>query len=301
MNSKVIAVFLALAGAILFSAKAIFARYAYQISDIDHTNLLFLRMAFAAPFYVFVFIRTSRNATHTLSNKEWGYLLLLGLLGYYLAAVFDFWGLEYLEASLERIILFIYPSFVVLLNLLIYRISISKTQILAIMITYAGILAIFYHKVQLPGADSTVKGAMLIVLCALSYAFFVVGSGNLIPKIGSKRFTAIALLISAVMIFIHSGVSGKMNFWEYDGMVYFIAFLMAVFSTVIPSFLISEAVGRIGANVTSILASIGPVSTIIMGTLFLDETVDRYQIIGTIIVIFGIFIITQEKKKHEKA
>lgn len=296
MRNQMIGVLFALGGAVLFSAKAIFAKHLYEISDIDYSNTLVLRMGFALPFYVVILWRTYRHTKVEISRKDGLHILALGFLGYYLAAVLDFWGLEYIPASLERLILFIYPTIVVVMNYFVYKRPITKVQLIAIAVTYAGIVFAFLNKFEVKGAqEDMTKGVVLIVLCAIAYSFYIVGGGKLIPKIGPKVFTSWALVISAIMVFAHNLLLAEIHVFDYSAEVYMTALGMALFSTVIPSFMISAAIKRVGPNTTSILSSIGPVATIIMGGLILGENVDSYQIIGTAVVIVGITIVSYKK------
>ncbi len=296
MRNQVVGVLFALGGAVLFSAKAIFAKHLYEISEIDYSNTLVLRMGFALPFYVIILWREYSTKKVQISRTDGLYILALGFLGYYLAAVLDFWGLEYIPASLERLILFIYPTMVVVMNYFVYKKPISKTQFIAIGVTYAGIVLAFVNKFEVEGTqEDMTKGVILVVLCAIAYSFYIVGGGKLIPKIGPKVFTSWALVISAIMVFIHNITLSEIHVFDYSLEVYVTALCMAIFSTVIPSFMISAAIKHVGPNTTSILSSIGPVATIIMGILILGENVDRYQVMGTAIVIIGITIVSYKK------
>lgn len=223
---------------------------------------------------------------------------LIGILGYYLSSLFDFIGLQYVSASIERIILFIYPTLAVLLNLLIFKVAISKKQWIAIFITYLGIgLAYWGELNQIPDTKMFFFGSWMILLCAITFAFYLVGSGKIIPKIGAPQFTSLSMLAASVGIFIHYLVTHRqgitsivdMHILHSSSLVYVIA--LALIATVIPSFLISGGMKRIGSNDLAIISSIGPVSTLLQARLVLNESFSWEQVLGTVFVIAGVLLI----------
>lgn len=224
-------------------------------------------------------------------------MLFIGLVGYYLAAFFDFWGLSYITASVERLILFIYPTIVVILSAIFLKKSIHKIQYLALVITYMGVAFAFVPDLQMGMQKYLIIGSSLIFLSSLTYAIYLIGSGEMIPKVGALRFTCYAMLISTAMIIVHYLISVRGNLFAYQSEVYWLSITMAVFTTVIPSFMISEGIKRIGSGNASIIASIGPIATIIMANIFLDEIINSWQIIGTFIVLGGVWMISWKGKK----
>lgn len=286
---------LAITGIIMFSAKAIMVKLGYRY-DADTLTLLLLRMLFALPFFLIIAYRSSRSRDgYQLSRKDFVHIFLLGFVGYYLSSYFDFYGLKFISASLERLILFIYPTFVILISVLFLKKKATKIQIIAISITYFGIFITFADELNVAG-ENVMKGVSFIFLCAITYATYLVGSGALIPKIGSVRFTAYAMTVSSVIVIIHNSISNSSEVLNQPWQVYALGFGMAMISTVIPSFLISEAIKRMGASNFAIYASLGPISTIILAIIFLGERLDIYQIAGTVIVIAGVSIINIKKK-----
>ncbi len=293
-NSAGFAAFLAISGIVLFSAKAIMVKMAYRF-DADALTILLLRMLFALPFYAVIAYRASaKHQDYTFRRKDLFSLILLGFLGYYLASYFDFYGLQFISASLERLILFVYPTLVVIITWVFLNKKPSRIQVYAILITYAGIFIAFANDLSLE-ADGLWKGAFFIFLSALTYAFYLVGSGQMIPRIGPVRFTAYAMIVSCVMVIIHYAVINTHEVFNQPWQVYALGLAMAVFSTVIPSFLISEAIKRMGASDFALYGSLGPISTIIMAIIILNEKLDIYQAAGTIVVIFGVSIINKRK------
>lgn len=294
--TRQIAIGLGLTGIILFSTKAIFAKLAYQY-EVDAINLLLLRMTFSLPFYLFfAFYKNQEKVTAAKNDYLW--VLLFGFLGYYLASYFDFKGLEYIKASLERLILFIYPTFVVILSFIFLKIKISRYQLYAILVTYLGICIVFLPEIEINNPSTTLRGSLLVLLSAVTYASYVFGSGWLIPKFGAIRFTSYVMIVSSILIIAQFMVESKMNVnvLIFPKEVYIYGLLIALFSTVIPSFLISYAIKELGANQFSIFGSIGPISTLMLAYLFLEERLSSLQLLGSIIVMMGVFTAEYFKK-----
>ena len=271
-------------------------KLAYQY-DIDSISLLLLRMAFALPFYLTIALLKKPHSA--IRKQDYLWLISFGLIGYYLASYLDFSGLQYIKASLERLILFIYPTLVVLISYVTFRKKITHFQALGIAITYAGIFVIFGTELQLESPKEVITGGVLIFLSALTYAGYLVGSGWLIPKFGSSVFTAYAMIVSCLAVIIHYSIALPSELFDYPTEVYLIGLLMAVFATVIPSFLISYAIKNLGANNFSIFGSLGPISTIGLAYIFLDERISTLQMLGAIIILLGIFI-AEKKGGHQK-
>jgi drug/metabolite transporter (DMT)-like permease len=223
---------------------------------------------------------------------------LIGLLGYYVSSLFDFIGLQYVSASIERIILFIYPTLAVLLNLLIFKVAITKRQWLAILITYIGIgLAYWGELNQIPDTKMFFYGTWMILICAITFAFYLVGSGKIIPKIGAPQFTSLSMLAASVGIFIHYFVTHQQGIASivdmpilYSSSIWLVIAL-AIIGTVIPSFLMSGGMKRIGSNDLAIITSIGPVSTLFQARWILNEAFTWEQILGTVFVVLGVILV----------
>lgn len=286
-------------GSICFAGKAVLVKYNYLHYHVDTVSLLALRMLFSAPFYLVILFFQNRKPSEVpkLTSKEWILMLFIGLVGYYLAAFFDFWGLNYITASAERLILFLYPTIVVILSAIFLKKPIYKIQYLALVITYLGVAFAFLPDLQMGMQKNLMIGSSLIFLSALTYAIYLIGSGEMIPKVGALRFTCYAMLISTAMIIIHYSISVGGNLFAYQPAVYWLSITMAVFTTVIPSFMISEGIKRIGSGNASIIASIGPIATIILANIFLDEIINSWQIGGTCIVLGGVLMISWKGKR----
>ncbi|WP_296357487.1 DMT family transporter [Winogradskyella sp.] len=292
-STLIYGVLLGILGIVLFSSKAVMVKLAYNY-NIDVLSMLFLRMLFAFPFYVVIAYYYRNEAKEDTTRNDLVWLVFFGVIGYYLASYFDFVGLTYIKASLERIILFIYPTIVLLFNKWFLKRHITNNQKLAILITYVGILVTFGSEVQLSG-NHAYLGGFFVLLSAITYASYLVGSGWLIPKFGVMRFTAYAMLVSCLCVFVHYGLFSRVDIYNYPWQVYVLGLGIAVFATVIPSFLVSISIKMISSSNFAVIAGIGPISTIILAVLFLDERLTLVQILGTIVVIFGILLVSKSK------
>ena len=284
-------------GIVLFSSKAVMVKLAYNY-EVDAISILLLRMLFSFPFYI-VIASLYRNQTtiDKPNSKDYLWLVFFGFVGYYLASYFDFVGLTYLKASLERIILFLYPTIVILLNKVFLKQPITKIQALAIGLTYLGIVIAFSDEVSISGSETYI-GGFFILLSAITYASYLVGSGWLIPKFGVMKFTAYAMIISCICVFIHYSVTREISLFSFSWEVYLLGFLIAVFATVIPSFLVSVSIKMISSSNFAIVAGIGPISTIILAAIFLGERLTLLQLFGALVVILGILLVSI-KKQHK--
>jgi drug/metabolite transporter (DMT)-like permease len=289
----------AVLGTILFSTKAILIKLCFKTTNIDASSLLMLRMLFALPFYAAaMWYYFANQQLKKVKPSTYFAAGLIGLLGYYISSLFDFIGLQYVSASIERIILFIYPTLAVLLNLLIFKVAITKRQWLAILITYIGIgLAYWGELNQIPDTKMFFFGTWMILLCAITFAFYLVGSGKIIPKIGAPQFTSLSMLAASVGIFIHYFVTHQQGIASivdmpilYSSSVWLVIAL-AIIGTVIPSFLMSGGMKRIGSNDLAIITSIGPVSTLFQARWILNEAFTWEQILGTVFVVLGVILV----------
>lgn len=288
-----------LLGAILFSTKAIFVKKAFFVTGVDAVTLLTLRMAFSLPFYLAAAFVVSRQSAGVRMNKrQWGLTILLGIFGYYLSSLFDFIGLQYISAGLERLILFLYPTFAVLLNRFVFKQTILKNQWLALLLTYLGIGIAFAGEVRLDSGNSGFWwGSFYVFICSITYAIYLAGSGRLIPRIGSNQFTAYAMLSATGGVFLHYLFTRGSPHLLLQGSTLPYGVLLAVIATVIPSFLLAHGLKRIGASNVAIVSSIGPVSTILQAHYVLAEPIFTEQVIGTLLVIAGILLLSWKPGK----
>ncbi len=291
-------ILLGVLGIVLFSSKAVMVKLAYRY-QVDAISILLLRMVFSFPFYVVIaFLYRNKKNEEAVTNKDYLWVVAFGLVGYYLASYFDFVGLTYIKASLERIILFIYPTVVLLLNKIFLKKPISNVQTGAILLTYLGIIIAFGTEVSISG-NNTYLGGFFIILSAITYASYLVGSGWLIPKFGVVKFTSYAMIISCFSVFIHYGLTYTGDIFTLPWQVYLLGFLIAIFATVIPSYLVSASIKMINSSNFAVIAGFGPISTIVLAAIFLNEKLTLLQILGALVVIIGILIVSLKSNKSK--
>ncbi len=285
-------------GALLFSCKAVFIKMAYWY-EIDKLSLLVLRMGFALPFYIIFAVRERNKRPNTkdeIKKEDWFLMVLLGIIGYYFASFLDLWGLKFISAGLERLILFVYPTITTLLVAIFFKRKLTWTKILAIILTYLGISLAFWDKISFGETENFWWGSLLIFGSALTFSFFLVGSERLIPKFGSMKFTSYSMIVSCVVTILHFVISAEVSILSFQWEVYAIAIAIATISTVLPSFMMSYAIKNIGASNTAITSSIGPIWVLVLAYFVLGEPFSTLQILGTFIVIGGVLLVSRGKK-----
>lgn len=289
-------VVLALISAIGFSAKAIFVKLAYGYA-VDAVTLLALRMAFSVPFFLVAALYAgSRQTGQSLLFKDWVSVAALGFIGYYLASFLDFLGLQFISAGLERLILFLYPTMVVLISALVFRNKVGKKTMLALLVSYAGIAMVFLHDVRME-QDGILPGSVLVFSSALAYAIYLVGAGHTIAKVGATRFTAYAMTVACMAALLQFVLTHPIAGLKQPFEVYGLSFAMAIFSTVLPAFTLGAAMRRIGTMHTSMIGAIGPVVTIYLAYLFLGELLSATQLAGSVLVVAGVLMISLKSQK----
>ena len=283
-------------GAILFSTKAIIIKKAFQATSVDALTLLTLRMLFSLPFYILsAFWGTRASTTPRMNARQWLWVIVLGILGYHLSSYFDFVGLQYISAGLERLILFLYPSFAVLINSLAFRQRISRVQIGALLLTYTGIGIAYVGELKIDtGNVHFYWGSFLVFLCSVTYAFYLAGMGRVMTVLPPAKFTTYSMLVAIGGVFLHflvrGWVSGDFKIPAASHNLWIYGILLALFATVIPSFMLSAGMKRIGANNAAIVTSIGPVSTILQAHFILGDPIFAEQVVGTLLVIAGVLL-----------
>lgn len=283
-----------LVSAVAFSSKAVMIKLAYGY-HVDTEMLLILRLAFAAPIYlgIAVWIYRSGKIAH-LTQKDVIAIVLLGTVGY-LPMWADFAGLAYVSAGVERVILFLYPTMVVLISAVLFGSRIGRREVFALGTSYVGVAMAAGAEVLAPQTASphALFGAGLIFISAISYAGYLVVSGRLIPRIGATAFTAYTMLIISLTSAVHFALtSHPVSLTGLPVQVYGISLLMAIVATVLPSFLLSAGIHRVGSNRAALLGTIGPVSTIVLAWMFLGEGATAIQLLGTAFVVAGVLAIS---------
>ena len=283
-------------GAICFSTKAIFVKLAYRETQVDAVSLLALRMIFSLPFFlVSAWWSSAKSENVPFTRKQWLAVAGIGCLGYYVSSLLDFLGLQYVTAGIERLILFVYPTLVLLMSAFILKVKIKPIQWLALVITYAGLMLAFWGEVRFDNqAQTFYLGVVLIFICAVTYAMYIVGSGQLIPAIGAAKFNSYAMSFAALAVVLHFMLVNNNSLFNLDKQVYLYSFLMAIIGTVIPSYLVALGIKRVGSGNAAIIGSVGPVSTIVQASFFLQEPIHLLQLAGTAFILAGVLMISKK-------
>ena len=293
----------AVAGVLGFSFKAILIKLAYAWAPVDPVALLTLRMLYSAPFFVAIAWWSGRSkSAKPISMRDWRLLLALGFVGYYLSSLLDFLGLQYVTASLERLVLFLYPTIVLLLSALFLSQPVTRRAAAALVLSYTGIALAVLHDVRITGDPSSIAlGSALVFGGALGYAIYLVAAGGIIARLGSSRFIAWAMLASAFFVLLQFALTRPLSALRLPLSVQAITVAMAMFCTVLPTWMIAEAVRRIGASTSSLIGSLGPLFTIGFGALLLDEPVNLLQLVGVVLVLSGVVLVSRAPRSLPRA
>ncbi|NHZ89308.1 EamA family transporter [Massilia sp. CCM 8733] len=286
---------LAIAGAVLFSTKAVLAKLMYRY-HVDAVTVLAFRMLFSLPVFAAVALWKMRTEAPLPVADRWR-LVLLGVVGYYLSSFLDFLGLQFISVGLERLILFLTPTFVLLITSVFLKRHISRIEWLALLVSYCGIVLVFVHDLD-GGAGSTGRtsvGALLVLGSALSYAVYLLMSGEMVRRIGSLRLVAYAMCVSSAVCIGQFFVLRPASMLVQPAAVYWYSLANGIFCTVLPVFMTMIAVQRIGASTASQAGMIGPVSTLFLGALVLKEPITAVQLGGTAMVLAGIYMLSKKK------
>ena len=281
---------LAIIGAIAFSGKAIIVKLAYRYG-VDAVTLIMYRMLFALPLFAGMAWWASRGKP-PLTRSDWLGVLGLGFSGYYLASFLDFAGLAYITASLERLVLYLTPTLVLAIGWLLYQRRASRTQLLGTLISYAGVLLVFGHEVTLAGAD-VAWGSLLVFLSAVSYAFYLSYSGELVKRLGSLRLVGLATSVACVLCIAQFLLLRPLSAAQVAPEVIWLSLLNASACTAVPVLLVMMAIERIGAGAAAQAGMVGPLSTILMGVWLLGEPFTAWIFAGTVLVLAGIFVFSR--------
>ncbi len=284
-----------LASALLFSLKPVLIKLIYEYG-IDSLTILTWRMLISMPVYVLIgLVIIQRDPSKFQIDAK---LLLktagVGFIGYYLAALTDLKGLQYVSAQLERLILFSYPTLVALLGWLIWRRRITPNAWLALLISYLGV-SVIVLKDWASAGDQVLLGASLVMVAAISFALYVLLSKPLIDAMGSMEFTIIAMISSSIYIFIHYFITSPIADLAVPWAAWWLIFAMSIISTVLPSFLIAIAIGRIGPDQTAITSTIGPVATAVFAVILINEQFGWAHLLGLVLVVLAVFIMQRKR------
>ncbi|WP_354004911.1 DMT family transporter [Ramlibacter albus] len=279
---------IAAAGSITFSGKAIIVKLSYRYG-VDAVTVIMLRMLFALPIFLAMAWWAGRGK-EALSGRDWVGVVGLGFSGYYFSSMLDFLGLQYVTASLERLILYLNPTLVMLLGWLLYGRRWRATQVLGMAVSYCGVLLVLGRELRLEGANVGL-GAALIFASTVSYACYMVYSGELVKRLGSLRLVGLATSVACVLCVVQYAVlRPPATALDIAPAVVWLALLNATLCTAVPVLLVMMAIERIGPAATAQTGMIGPLTTIAMGVWLLGEPFTAWLVAGTVLVIAGIFV-----------
>ena len=283
----------ALLGSIAFSGKAIIVKLAYR-HGVDAVTLIMLRMLFALPFFLLLAWHGGRKrngiAAPTIALRDALGIVALGVSGYYLASYLDFAGLAYISASLERLILYLNPTLVLLLGWVLHGKRIGRAQAIGMGLSYAGVMVVFGHEISISSRHAA-WGTVLVFLSAVSYALYMSYSGQMVQRLGSQRLAGLATSVACVLCiaqFIILRPIGGLA--ELAPEVWWLSLLNATACTVVPVLLVMMAIERIGSGLAAQIGMVGPLSTIAMGVLILDEPMNVWIVLGSVLVFSGIYV-----------
>lgn len=282
---------LAALGAIGFSGKAIIVKLAYR-HGVDSVTLLMWRMLLALPFFLVLAWWAGRGKP-ALTRRDWRDILVLGFTGYYLASYLDFAGLAYVSASLERLILYLNPTLVLLLSVLFFHHRLQARQVLAMAISYAGVVAVFAHELSFVGAN-TALGAALVFASAVSYAVYLALSGKVVQRLGALRLTGLASSVASALCIAQFALLRPLSAAWVPEPVLWLSLLNATACTVAPVLMVMLAIARIGAPLSSQVGMVGPMSTVLMGYAILGEPMNGWIALGTVLVLAGVFFVSRK-------
>jgi len=304
-----VGVVLGLVAAILYSLKAVFVKLAYLPSDgaveqVPPITLMMLRLGFSFPVYLAILVWVWRRTEHKPSSRQIGMAMFIGVMAYYFCTWLDFTGLQYITAQLERLLLFTYPAFVILLGAIFFGGQLTRRGMAAVALAYGGLAVVFIGG-DITESSNLLLGSALVLACAFVFALYQLLAKNFIDSIGPKLFTCLAMLGAATAIFLHfvisalqsNGIAAALNL---PARIYWIGLIIAVFSTLIPSFFMNSAIGRIGAQRVAMLGMIGPLATIIAAILLLGEPFGFWDGVGTAITLMGISLYMRSSREKPR-
>ncbi len=284
---------LATCGSIAFSGKAIIVKLAYRYG-VDAVTLIMYRMLFALPMFLILAWWAGRGKP-ALTWRDARAVLGLGFCGYYLASFLDFAGLRYISASLERLILYLNPTLVLGLGILLFRRRVTRRQVAALVVSYAGVLCVFGKELTLQGANVPL-GATLVFGSAVSYAIYLVYSGEEVKRLGALRLTGLATSVACIICIVQFLLLRPISSMAVASEVLWLSLLNATACTFAPVLMVMMAIEKLGASLTAQTGSIGPVSTILLAVWLLGEPFTAWVAAGTVLVLVGIWLLTTQPR-----
>lgn len=281
---------LATLGAIAFSGKAIIVKLAYR-HGVDAVTLITYRMLFALPLFLALAWWAGRGKPG-LTRRDWIVVIGLGFSGYYLASFLDFAGLAYISASFERLILYLNPTLVLALGFVLFRRKVTGKQLLALAVSYCGVLLVFGHELSFQGGNAAL-GAALVFASAVSYAVYLVYSGEEVKRLGALRLTGLATTVACALCIVQFIVLRPLGALAVAPEVIWLSVLNATLCTFAPVLMVMMAIERIGATLAAQTGMIGPLSTILMGVVILGEPFTAWIAAGTVLVLAGVWLLAK--------
>lgn len=290
-------ILLAVIGTGLFSIKSIFIKLAYA-EGLNADSVIMLRMAIALPIYlsiIFWLIKHKPIEPSAIYSRL-AIIILLGFIGYFLSSWLDLKGLEYISAQLERLTLFTYPIWVAILGAIFFKTPLTSKIVLAIIVSYFGLWLVFNEELKYTG-EQTLWGTFFVLLSAFTFSIYVLVSKKIIAEISSLWFTSLAMSISSIFVLAYYFVFFDISQLEVSNLAWLWIFLLAIFSTIIPSFMMAEAIHRIGGAQTGVVGMLGPIITIALAAWILNEPFGWIHVIALGFILAGISLLTI---KHTK-
>ncbi|WP_101760135.1 DMT family transporter [Oceanicoccus sp. KOV_DT_Chl] len=296
----------------LFSSKAIFIKLAYR-QGAEPEMVMALRMLFSLPFYLFIAVYASRRFHQTIPAPTLALTFALGICGYYLASAFDIYGLQYISASLERLVLYIYPTVVAIMAVVFLGERIRLAQGVCIAVIYAGLVFVFFNDLTLHDQTSVMAspigsipalyfGGGLVFISAICFAIYIIGSDFVMRSLPSQLYTAYAMLAACTAIAVHFiSLQTPAALLTQTLQVYVLTLIIAIFCTVLPSFMLSAGIQRVGATTAGTIGSLGPIATLALAVMLLDEVLTITQLLGFVVVMIGVTAMGKLKHAHPVA
>jgi drug/metabolite transporter (DMT)-like permease len=288
----------ALAGTISFAFRPILIKLGYSAHPVSATTLLFLRMTLSLPFFLAMawWMSRSNPAALPIARRDWLGIVGLGFLGYYFASLLDFLGLQYVSAGVGRLIMFLYPTLVVILSAVFLKKNPTFRELAALGITYTGIAFVLSGQISTaPEHREFVFGALLVFSSAMCYAVYLVTGSQLVKRVGSVRFTAYTMIVSTVPAVLQFLVLESPAALDLPAGVWWVAITLATVCTVLPVFLVAEALRRIGANHFALIGALGPVTTVLADFALLEGSLTMAKILGGALVISGVLLVSLKR------
>ena len=285
-----VGIMLAAGGAVAFSGKAIIVKLGYRYG-VDSVTLIMYRMLFALPIFMAMAWWAGRGKPAP-TWREWRGIVFLGISGYYLSSFLDFLGLQYISASLERLILYLNPTLVMLLGLLLYRRSVTGRQLLGMAVSYSGIVLVFAHELQVQGRE-VMLGSVLVFASALMYALYLVYSGELVQRLGSLRLVGLATTVACICCIIQFLLLRPLSAALVAPEVIWLSVINATVCTAAPVLMVMMGIERVGPGLSSQVGMVGPMVTLLLGALVLGEPITAWVLIGTVLVLAGVYVVTR--------